>query len=103
MCVCVCVCKRFCLCSMPRAVGAETGFYAHAAATFPVLFLNHLSICTMPSYDFGLWMCECVHLNMRLCSMPRPVPAETCCLVTSSVLKDEVDGRIGFFSGTNGI
>ena len=48
---------------------------------FVVLFFNRLSLCTMPSYDVGFWVCECVikcvRPYMHPCSMPRPWGSDT--------------------------
>ena len=78
VCKCVIKCARPYMhpCSMPRPWGSDTGSCTNAAATLWVWFFNRLSLCTMPSYDVGLWVCECVikcvRPYMHPCSMPRP-------------------------------
>ena len=83
VCECVIKCMRPYMhpCSMPRPLGSDTGSCTNAAATLWVWFFNRLSLCTMPSYDVGFWVCECVIKCMRPYmhpgSMPRPLGSDT--------------------------
>ena len=57
-------------CSMPRPLGSDTGSCTNVAATLWVWFSNVFPLCTLPSYNVSVWVCECAR---RTCQGPKYV------------------------------
>ena len=64
VCECVGVCVSTCIC-VPWF--RYRSLHKRSSVTFRYGCSHRLSLCTVPSYDAGLWVCECVSVCVHTC------------------------------------